>query len=113
MPEDYGFRGFVRENLPIIPETFILKPRQVRDGKEYKPDARALRQLKIIKHVFDSCDRIIVATDAGCEGYLIFRYIYSHLNCLKTFDRLWISSLTEKDSKTPSFLVVDNFFFCL
>ena len=65
MPEDYGFRGFIRENLPIIPETFILKPRQVKDGKEYKPDTGALRQLKIIKHVFDSYDRIIVATDAG------------------------------------------------
>jgi hypothetical protein len=37
MPEDYGFRGFVRENLPIIPETFILKPRQIKDGKEDKP----------------------------------------------------------------------------
>ena len=99
MPEDYGFTGFVKENLPIIPETFILKPRQIREGKEYKPDSGALRQLKIIKHVFDSCDRIIVATDAGREGELIFRYIYSHLNCKKTFDRLWISSLTDKAIK--------------
>jgi DNA topoisomerase-3 len=99
MPEDYGFRGFVRENLPIIPETFILKPRQVKDGKEYKPDAGALRQLKIIKHVFDSCDRIIVATDAGREGELIHRHIYTYLNCKKPFDRLWISSLTEKAIK--------------
>ena len=74
MPEDYGFMGFVKENLPIIPETFILKPRQIREGKEYKPDGEALRQLKIIKNVFDSCDRIIVATDAGREGELIFRY---------------------------------------
>ncbi|GHT44036.1 hypothetical protein FACS189438_2280 [Bacteroidia bacterium] len=65
MPEDYGFSGFVKENLPIIPETFILKPRQVREGKEYKPDAGALKQLKVIKHVFDSCDKIVVATDAG------------------------------------------------
>jgi DNA topoisomerase-3 len=56
---------------------------QVREGKEYKPDSGALRQLKIIKHVFDSCDRIIVATDAGREGELIFRYIYLHLNCKK------------------------------
>jgi DNA topoisomerase-3 len=83
MPEDYGFQGFVRENLPIIPETFKLVPRQVKDGREYKPDSGALRQLKIIKHVFDSCDRIIVATDAGKEGELIHRYIYSYLNCHK------------------------------
>jgi DNA topoisomerase-3 len=99
MPEEYGFAGFVRDNLPIIPETFKLVPRQVKDGREYKPDGGALRQLKIIKHVFDSCDRIIVATDAGREGELIFRYIYYHLNCRKPFDRLWISSLTEKAIK--------------
>jgi DNA topoisomerase-3 len=46
MPEDYGFARSVKENRPIIPETFILKPRQVRGGKEYKPDGGALRQLK-------------------------------------------------------------------
>lgn len=100
MPEEYGFTGFVRENLPIIPETFKLIPRQVKDGKEYKPDGGALKQLKIIKHVFESCDKIIVATDAGREGCLIFRYIYHYIygnekNC-KPFVRLWISSLTDK-----------------
>jgi DNA topoisomerase-3 len=99
MPEDYGFQGFVREHLPVIPETFKLVPRQVKDGREYKPDSGALRQLKIIRHVFESCDRIIVATDSGREGELIHRYIYSYLNCLKPFDRLWISSLTEKAIK--------------
>ncbi len=99
MPEEYGFAGFNREHLPIIPETFILIPRQVKAEKGYKPDAGALKQLKIIKHVFDSCDKIIVATDAGREGELIFRYIYYHLNCQKTFQRLWISSLTDKAIK--------------
>jgi DNA topoisomerase-3 len=99
MPEEYGFAGFVRENLPIIPEVFKPVPRQVKEGKEYMPDAGALRQLKIIKHVFDSCDRIIVSTDAGREGCLIFRYIYNYIGCKKPFDRLWISSLTERAIK--------------
>jgi DNA topoisomerase-3 len=102
MPEDYGFAGFVRENLSIIPETFILKPRQIKEGKEYKPDAGALKQLKIIKHVFDSCDRIICCTDAGREGEGIFRYIYHYIygnEKGKPFDRLWISSLTDKAIK--------------
>jgi DNA topoisomerase-3 len=99
MPEEYGFKGFNRAHLPIIPETFKLTPRQVKDEKGYKSDTGALKQLKIIKHVFDSCDKIIVATDAGREGELIFRYVYSHLNCKKPFERLWISSLTDKAIK--------------
>lgn len=37
-----------------------------------------------------------MATDAGREGELIFRYIYDYLKCTKPFERLWISSLTEK-----------------
>jgi DNA topoisomerase-3 len=99
MPEEYGFQGFVRENLPIIPETFKLVPRQVKEGREYKPDSGALRQLKIIRHAFDGCDRIIVATDSGREGEAIFRYIYNYVACKKPFDRLWISSLTDKAIK--------------
>ena len=55
-----------------------------------------MKQLKVIRSCFDKADRIIVATDAGREGELIFRYIYSYLNCHKPFDRLWISSLTDK-----------------
>lgn len=41
-------------------------------------------------------DRIVVATDAGREGELIFHYIYSFLECRKPVVRLWISSLTDK-----------------
>ena len=33
MPDGYGVRGFVRDNLPIIPDTFTLVPRQVRTEK--------------------------------------------------------------------------------
>lgn len=99
MPEQYGLQGFVREELPIIPEDFKLIPRQKRVGKEYKADPSALKQLKVIRSVFDECDKIIVATDAGREGELIFRYIYSYLGCQKPFDRLWISSLTDKAIK--------------
>ena len=38
MPDGYGIRGFVRDNLPIIPETFTLIPRQEKTEKGYKPD---------------------------------------------------------------------------
>ena len=96
MPEAYGFSAYKAEDLPIRPNPFQLVVRQVRKDKEYVSDPAALKQLKVIRSCFDKADRIIVATDAGREGELIFRYIYSYLNCHKLYDRLWISSLTDK-----------------
>ena len=96
MPESYGFSAYKREELPIRPNPFQLVVRQVRKDKEYISDPAALKQLKMIRSCFDKADRIIVATDAGREGELIFRYIYQHLGCRKPFDRLWISSLTDR-----------------
>ena len=95
MPQHYGIENFRRENLPILPSSFILLPRQIRDGKEYKADSGVTKQLGIIKELFGMAERIIVATDAGREGELIFRYVYSYLECRKPFVRLWISSLTD------------------
>ena len=96
MPEHYGYKGFERVHLPILPEEFILIPRQVKNGKKYNSDTGVLAQLQVIEKLFDACESIIVATDAGREGELIFRYIYHYLECTKPFQRLWISSLTEK-----------------
>ena len=96
MPEAYGFAAYKAEDLPIRPNPFQLIVRQVRKDKEYISDPAALKQLKIIRSCFDRTDRIIVATDAGREGELIFRWIYAHLGCQKPFERLWISSLTDK-----------------
>ena len=96
MPEAYGFSAYKAEDLPIRPNPFQLVVRQAHRDKEYVSDPAALKQLKVIRSCFDKADRIIVATDAGREGELIFRYIYQHLGCRKPFDRLWISSLTDK-----------------
>ena len=46
--------------------------------------------------MFDRADEIIVATDAGREGELIFRFIYNYVECRTSFRRLWISSLTDR-----------------
>ena len=77
----YGVANFRRESLPILPPDFRLIPRQVKAEKGYKADPGVLKQLKVIKEVFDQCDKIIVATDAGREGELIHRYIYNYLGC--------------------------------
>ena len=96
MPDGYGIRGFVRDNLPVIPDTFTLVPRQVKTEKGYKPDSGVTTQIKVITSLFNKSEQIIVATDAGREGELIFRYLYHYIGCATPFVRLWISSLTDK-----------------
>ncbi|MFA9193376.1 DNA topoisomerase [Flavobacterium sp. FBOR7N2.3] len=96
MPEDYGISGFQKEGLPILPKPFLLTARKIKTNNGYVTDLATLNQLKIIEKLLKNCESIIVATDAGREGELIFRYIYEYLKCDKPFERLWISSLTEK-----------------
>ena len=96
MPEAYGVTGFRQENLPIIPDMFQLVSRKDGKGKE---DDGVKEQLRVIKNLFEHTEKIIVATDAGREGELIFRYLYQYLDCHVPFQRLWISSLTDKAIK--------------
>ena len=96
MPEGYGIHGFVREHLPILPDTFTLQPRHTKTEKGYKPEPSVVTQIRIVGRLFNESEQIIVATDAGREGEHIFRYLYSYLDCRTPFTRLWISSLTDK-----------------
>jgi DNA topoisomerase-3 len=91
-PEKYLTNESNKNDLPIIPKKFEL---EVRSSKKNE-DPGLIRQLTVIKNVFNRASEIIVATDAGREGELIFRYIYYYLKCKVPFSRLWISSLTEK-----------------
>jgi len=99
MPEDYRISAFSKQLLPVLPSPFKLIIRKVKKGSQLITDPVASKQLKIIEKLFVACSSIIVATDAGREGELIFRYIYEYLNCIRPFERLWISSLTEKAIK--------------
>lgn len=96
MPSDYGISGFGAEHLPIIPGPFVLTVRKIKREGKYIDDKNAVRQLKVIEQLFKKSTEIIIATDAGREGELIFRYIYEYLGIEKPMKRLWISSLTEK-----------------
>lgn len=78
-----------KEALPILPAAFGLQPIPGTQRPGQAP------RLDIIRDLFNRCDGIVVATDAGREGELIFRNIYKYFNCRKPFKRLWISSLTE------------------
>lgn len=95
LPDGYGFKGFRRDSLPVIPEEFMLIPRQVKTDKGYKADAAAVKQIKVITRLWNESDSIIVATDCAREGELIFRYLYAYIGCTLPFRRLWISSLTD------------------
>ena len=96
LPEAYGIKGFNRDAMPVIPEAFKLVARAEKTEKGNRPDSGVLKQIDIIRRLFEESERIIVATDAGREGELIFRYLYQFINCHTPFNRLWISSLTDK-----------------
>ena len=88
MPEEYdaALKKWKMEDLPILPEKMLLKPvQQTQD------------QYEVVKKLMHASEvrEIVCATDAGREGELIFRYIYSLTGCKKPVQRLWISSLTD------------------
>src|SRR5665213_149195 len=97
-PEVYGWKEWTKENLPMLPKQFKIQPAERWDTtkKQFVKDMGIQKQLSVIDDLFSECSEIIVATDAGREGELIFRLIYQHLHCTKPFKMLWVSSLTKK-----------------
>ncbi|MCP1251486.1 DNA topoisomerase III [Elizabethkingia sp. S0634] len=88
-PVEYGYSDkWLKSELPLMPKHFMLSPNK---------DAKT--QLRIIKHLFNGSKDLIVATDAGREGELIFRWIYEYLSSDIPFKRLWISDMTDKSIK--------------
>src|SRR5690606_33670068 len=78
---------------------FTLEVKKVRkDGKQID-DGGAVKQLNVIRSLINQAEEIIVATDAGREGELIFRNIYHFIGVQVPFRRLWISSQTDKAIK--------------
>lgn len=83
----------------MLPQKFKLAVRKIKTKDGIIEDPSVRKQLNTIKMLFDEATEIIVATDAGREGELIFRYIYYYLKCKKPFKRLWISSQTDEAIK--------------
>lgn len=98
-PQEYGFIGWRKQHLPMLPQKFKLSIRKIKTKDGFVEDPGVRKQLDVIKKLFDEATEIIVATDAGREGELIFRYIYYFLKCKKPFKRLWISSQTDEAIK--------------
>ncbi|HSW10752.1 MAG TPA: DNA topoisomerase 3 [Bacillota bacterium] len=86
-PEDYRstWRRWALAGLPILPETFRLRPvNRTRAHLERVVELLARRDVALV----------VNACDAGREGELIFRYLYELAGCRLPVMRLWISSLT-------------------
>lgn len=98
-PQEYGFYSWNVRNLPMLPQKFKLSIRKIKTKDGLVEDPGVRKQLNIIQALFEEATEIIVATDAGREGELIFRYIYYYLKCKKPFKRLWISSQTDEAIK--------------
>jgi len=98
-PQEYGYYGWSVQHLPMLPPKFKLSIRKVKTKDGVVDDPSVKKQLDTIQKLFDESTEIIVATDAGREGELIFRYIYYYLKCKKPFKRLWISSQTDEAIK--------------
>lgn len=91
-PEDYdGKLGtWALEDLPILPQTMKLKVLR-ESSHQYKAVQALLRRQDI--------GGLIVATDAAREGELLARWIIDMAKWKKPFERLWISSQTDKAIK--------------
>lgn len=87
-PESYdaAYHKWNYETLPIIPDAF-----------QYQVKNDTKKQYGILKKLMERSDvtSIVCATDAGREGELIFRLVYTCAKCSKPIERLWISSMEE------------------
>lgn len=83
---DEKYAKWRREDLPILPERW-----------QYVVTKDKEKQLNILRGLMArmDVDGIICATDAGREGELIFRLVYTYCGCKKPVQRLWISSMEE------------------
>ncbi|MCJ8014068.1 DNA topoisomerase III [Paenibacillus sp. KQZ6P-2] len=91
-PEDYDhkYTTWNLEDLPILPKTMKLKVLR-ETGQQF----RVVQSLTKRQDV----NKLIIATDAAREGELLARWIMKMAHWNKPFQRLWISSQTDKAIK--------------
>lgn len=83
---DEKYKKWDLNTLPIVPGAW-----------KYGIKGASKRQYDIVKKLMldTETDFVICATDAGREGELIFRNVYTKCGCKKPIKRLWISSMEE------------------
>lgn len=91
-PESYNesYAKWTYEDLPISPDVW-----------QYSVSEDKRKQLETVSRLMnrDDVTEVINACDAGREGELIFRTVYTLSKCNKPIKRLWISSMEDSAVK--------------
>ena len=96
-PDDYGYKKWRLEDLPIIPESWKEKPR-----------ADAKKQLKIISELLKRAEVVIHAGDPDREGQAIIDDILRHFKYKGMVKRLWLAALDDDSIKKAFDSIKDN-----
>lgn len=67
-----------------------------KDGRRFRDDPVAVRQLEVIRRLLREADGAVTATDTSREGQMVARNLYDYLGFKGKTERLWLSSLTDK-----------------
>ncbi len=94
---DARFKKWNVDDLPIVPSPFKLKT-----------IASSREQFKIVSNLLKQASEVIVATDAGREGQLIYELIAIKAGYKGATKRLWLSSMTEDAIKNAFRKLRDN-----
>ena len=96
-PDDYGYKKWRLEDLPIIPESWKEKPR-----------ADAKKQLKVIGELLKKAEVVIHAGDPDREGQAIIDDILRHFKYKGMVKRLWLAALDDDSIKKAFDSIKDN-----
>ena len=100
-PEVYDakYSKWAYADLPIFPMDW-----------QYEVSAGTKKQFGILKKLMAREDvaSLVCATDAGREGELIFRLVYHKAGCRKPFERLWISSMEDKEKQNTDLILSEG-----
>ena len=83
---DASYKKWSLEQLPILPDPFQFKAHE--DKQKQFASLRTLMRRTDVATIINACD-------AGREGELIFRTVYTLAGCKKPVLRLWISSMED------------------
>lgn len=94
---DTRYKSWRMADLPILPEPFRLVVLE-----------HAKAQYRVVSKLLKQAQEVIVATDAGREGQLIYELIARHAGYKGPAKRLWLSSMTESAIREAFLHLRDN-----